>query len=262
MLVKKIEKWYKELKFDKKYDEAFYDLVKRRAENFDMEFGDDGESNLLLCLYKCEALWQKYQYIGISYDIFLDTMADIVRWTEVWTKINNKLSFNEVSWINLHFDLKLYKLGRLQFEMAKSRYSSPEDNLYMDDNVLKIHIPREGALDNAACIESIRMAGEFFKKYFPKFKYEKIICSSWLLDPTLSEHLGENSNIIKFQKLFKNIDAEKSTVIFKFVYSWDTEEKNIPNLVPFNDFSSKIKDAYLRGKDFYSGVGIIKSEYM
>ena len=32
MLVKKIEKWYKELKFDKKYDEAFYDLVKRRAE--------------------------------------------------------------------------------------------------------------------------------------------------------------------------------------------------------------------------------------
>ncbi len=69
-----------------------------------------------------------------------------------------------------------------------------------DDN-LSAHIPATGKLDDQACKNSIARAIEFFTQHFPNHNWRAIECISWLMDPQLAK-LGENSNIVKFQRNF------------------------------------------------------------
>lgn len=50
--------------------------------------------------------------------------------------------------------------------------------------------------------ESFRRAREFFPRHFPHEPYRVITCGSWLLDPTLTDYLPEDSNIVRFQRRF------------------------------------------------------------
>jgi hypothetical protein len=87
--------------------------------------------------------------------------------------------------------------------------------------VLSVHIPDfSGPMSPEACDASIAAAREFFPKHFPDDRVEYAVCSSWLLDPRLREHLRPESNIIRFQDRFQLSDgAWDSTVgIMQFVF--------------------------------------------
>jgi hypothetical protein len=64
--------------------------------------------------------------------------------------------------------------------------------------VIDVHIPAGAKMDCNECIESYRMAIEFFPKYFPDKSFAGFVCSSWLLDPNLQEILPAESNIVRF----------------------------------------------------------------
>ena len=50
--------------------------------------------------------------------ITLDTLSDIERWMRKYREINGYWGFNQAEWMRRHFRQRLYKLGRLQFEMT------------------------------------------------------------------------------------------------------------------------------------------------
>ena len=259
-----IEQWYKKLKFPKKYDEEFYDALQQikisdaiTAENYNLK-EKDGKRNLLSYLYMCDELGSKYSERGINEDILLDTLGDIVIWTDTWSNLKNEMYLGEISWLNRHMNMKLFKLGRLQFCMAESELSIPDKGIKKGDNVIEIHIPEGEPLDIAECKKSIEMAKEFFAKYYPEYEYEYFTTHTWLLDKTLDELLKPDSNILKFQQLFEVVAEEKSDAILGYVFKWKTYREDMKNCVCNSGFAEKVKERIKNGGDFYENLGVIK----
>ena len=208
-----IQKWYSLLDFPQEFDGEFEEALKRievsantTIENYDLEC-TDGKRNLLSMLYLCEELERKYQSLGIDREVLLSSLHDLAVYTKVWTEVKGELYLGELGWLNRHFSVKIFELGRLQFATVNSRFDIPEFDIHIGDPVLEIHIPRGKSLDYTECDESFALAREFFDKHFPDFKYKAFTCSSWLLDDTLKKHLREDSNILAFAKRFTKISS-------------------------------------------------------
>ena len=259
-----IKKWYDTLGFSKKYDDEFNEALEQikisdaiSIDEYDLN-EKDGKRNFLSYLYMCEKLSADYKEKGISEDILIDTLKDVPRWTDTWSGLKNGLYLGELSWLKRHLSMKLFKLGRLQFCMGECEHDVPEYGLFKGDNVMEVHIPEEGPLDIEECKLSIERAKAFFEEYFPEFQYKYFTCHSWLLDKTLAEMLNENSNILKFQKLFDIPLADKSDAIFGYIFRWKADRNEIKSCPCNSGFAESIKKRALSGGAFFEGLGIIK----
>jgi hypothetical protein len=205
----------------------------------------------------CEALKERYAQKGIEEKILLDTLSDIGIWLDTWSEIKGELYLGELSWLKHHMSMQLFRLGRLQFCMGHCHNDYPQYDLKKGDPVIEVHIPADGALSMEACEESFAMAREFFAKYFPEFEYRYFTCHSWLLDTTLQAYLKEDSNIIRFQKLFTAVESEPSAAILRYVFKWNTNARNLKYAPVLSSFAQAIKKAFLAGTQFYETVGLI-----
>ena len=152
------------------------------------------KEQLILYLYAKFAvdLYPSYKNAGISDRIYFDTFSDFTIWFSHFIKKNRVVCLREEAWLNLHLKMKLFRLGRLQFEKDEMNHS------------IHVHIPEGKSLNPEACDISLRQAKTFFDGAYTVFD-----CESWLLSPFLSELLDENSNIIQFQKRFHIIRVNK-----------------------------------------------------
>ncbi len=241
-----IEKWYHALPFPEEYDRPFYELLNnvqltpcKIADYLQGQY-DCGE-NLLMFLYFCENLAKAYKEKGIEDAILFDTLEDLVRWTKIYTDATGKLGLEQVSWMGHHMQLKLFKLGRLQF--------------FRMENVLDVHIPQAGPLNYEQCVESFALAKEFFEKYIPEHHWEKFICHSWLLDPSMLPLLGENSNIEKFQTLFTPTSTNESDAAIRYIFGWYENRESVAQLTPKSGFAKRVQDHILSGGKLYEVAG-------
>jgi hypothetical protein len=241
--------------------------------------GDHAEAFYFLALLSgCPEMRRVHRARGVEAEVVAETVAD-VRWhVEANHRMKGRygVSARLADWLRLHFEGRLYSLGRLQFvhetfgdEVAAYRRDGgavtalageamelrrdglrnggsgitetegtwtpglritesqaighPIDPatgvvarepvtlelsewrpvLQAGDAVLDIHIPEAGPLTPQACAESIRRALEFFPRHFPDQPAARaLVCDAWLFDPELRDYLGEDSNIIRFQRQF------------------------------------------------------------
>lgn len=258
-----ITKWYNRLEFPKEYDEDFKVALERTriAEGVCYEDYDtactDGERNLLSFLYMCEATEKEYARRGISNEILVETLKDIVVYTRLWTEVKGYLYLGELGWLKRHLSVKLFRLGRLQFAIGAMRTDAPGYSLTTGDPILEIHIPEGSPMTVEACDESFAMARDFFKKYFPDYTYKAFTCGSWLLDDTLKDHLKASSNILAFADRFNKITSSESFGLLRYLFKWNTTPESLPDEHAATSFAQSIKDAVLSGKKFYSTFGVI-----
>lgn len=261
-----IRKWYQKLNFPKIYDGEFTEALKRipisdalTPENFDWGC-TDGQRSLLSVLFLCEGLSQRYAALGIPEAVLMDTLADIVRWTEVWSRLKGGLFLGELGWLRVHMHMKLFKLGRLQFCMGHAHGDIPGANIRQDDPVMEVHIPDAGPLDPEECDRSFAMAKEFFPKYFPDFPWTVFTCHSWLLDDTLEALLPERSNILTFRHRFTPVEKEPSDAVLGYIFGWRTTRGQV-RFLPAESALAKAVKAHIR-KDglFYEALGYIPKE--
>ncbi|MCD8049109.1 MAG: acyltransferase domain-containing protein [Clostridia bacterium] len=169
----------------RKFKILFYES----AETFFQIIDNEPEKEkLLLYLYVRFAadLHAKYAEAGISDKIYYDTFSDFTIWFNHCLKEKHTTGLAEARWLELHLKMKLFRLGRLQFEKDEKA------------NRLHIHIPEGSPLSPEECDKSLAQAEDFFDDSYTEFD-----CDSWLLSPALSEMLDENNRIIQFQKRFK-----------------------------------------------------------
>jgi hypothetical protein len=168
-----------------------------------------------------------YRELGIPEEIAQATLADLGRNVRVHRKREGIGGLGVAWWLMLHFRGVIYQLGRLQFERASMGSAISEKlreqgvDVHEKTPVLSIHIPDFcGPMSPEACDDSISRAREFFATYFPDDRFEYAVCNSWLLDPTLKQHLKQDSNIVRFQDRFQLSDGTwDSTVgIMQFVF--------------------------------------------
>ncbi len=145
----------------------------------------------------CEA-YSRYKANKIPERIYWDTFYDITLWCENCFKSTGKYGILDYDWLSRHVECKIFRLGRLQYELAQSEWDLPDkkEPIRKGDPVFSIHIPQGEKLDIISVKQSLGQAIQFFSEQRP------YICHSWLLFPGLSEVLEGNSNILQFQKLF------------------------------------------------------------
>ena len=260
---KTVEKWYLKLGFPKEYNREFYralDTVRVSDAVTVESFGegtDDGARNLLTFLYLCEGVAEKYAEAGIPEEILIDTLYDIVRWTNSYTEIHGRMYLGELGWLNRHMKLNLFKLGRLQFAMGGAEHGAEKYGLKKGDPVIEVHIPAGEKLSPEECKKSFDAAREFFGKYFPEYKWEYFTCHSWLLDPCL-DNLTEGGNILAFRDMFDVLVHEDSAAILRYVFKWNTNMLNLKSAVCPNAFAERLKKYALAGGELHESFGVIK----
>lgn len=147
----------------------------------------------------CE-VYEEYQKKGIADKVFDDTFYDITIWCEECYRKYGFYGIEEAMWVANSINMKLFRLGRLQFEpsVVEEEIAGEKVQLAKGSRVLNVHIPAGEKMDYEECMKSFKAAEEFFGD-----TYEAYMSDSWLLSPVLKEFLPAESNIIKFQNLFE-----------------------------------------------------------
>lgn len=74
--------------------------------------------------------------------------------------------------------------------------------LNQESDVLEIHIPENGPLNNLVTLQSFLEAKTFFQRHYPEHHAVAFACYSWMLNPQLKTFLGDQSNLVAWQEEF------------------------------------------------------------
>ena len=250
-----LRRWYRRLSFPSRYDDAFEALLGERETVVGETFGDDAAANILTALYRCELLQARYREHGIDETVLDATLRDIVIWTDTWYTLSGEFGVMEIHWLDLHLSFKLFRLGRLQFCAGKATHAIPEAGVAEGDDILEVHIPADGPMDLEECKASIAEARRFYAKFFPDHHYKSFTCHSWLLDRTLRQFLGEESNIMKFQSLFTIAHDDVADDVLKYIFRWDAKREQVATFEAKTKLAAAVKQHALNGGTFYCSLG-------
>lgn len=200
----------------------------------------------------CE-VYERYQEMQIPEAVYWDTFRDVALWCENCYAEFGEYGIDEYDWFFRHVELKIFRLGRLEFETMQSEWdlSTGGCSVKLGDPVINIHIPQGEKLNPAACRDSVKRAVKAFGKDIV------YICHSWLLYPGLKEILGPGSNILEFQNLFwlaqvDYLEREAEWRIF-------TKVREDIEAYPENTSLQRAAKEYLmKGKLLGNGIGILK----
>ena len=139
---------------------------------------------------------------GVDPSITAATLADVGRHFRLHRQTHDVFGLETGWFLSWHLAGSLYQLGRLQFALrppAAGETLPPGEPQWL----LDIHIPQTGPLLPTSVDAALRQAVEFFGSHFPDRPVRTALCSSWLLDPYLLEHLPPDANISRFQSRFE-----------------------------------------------------------
>ena len=108
------------------------------------------------------------------------------------------------------------------------------------------------------CDASFAAAKEFFAKYYPEFVYKCFTCHSWLLDRTLTNVLGDDSNIIRFQNRFTPVRNDESDALFGYIFGWKTTRYQALKVCCAGLLAVKVQKYARAGGKFYETLGWIQ----
>ena len=181
----------------------------------------DGVLPMLALLVTAPEVADWHARRGIPADVSAATLAELGQ--QIWV---HRLTFGTFGlhthgWLTIAWSGALYWLGRLQFNLQ------PDG----DGWVLSTHIPRSGPLTPESVDQAFTAAREFFAIHFPEYPVRAFVCSSWLLDPALTDALP-GSNLADFQRRWSLTDerqpGEADVLFFVFHRRGPTELDSLP----------------------------------
>ncbi len=163
--------------------------------------------NFYLYLRFSENLKKEYERRGYGESIFYDSILDLASSGRRLYERTGIFGISQPAgrlWFRRLFSLSIFRFGRLAFELIPAPCDAEVygEKICKGELCVTTHIPAFSKLDERLCEESYSAVREFLRKHFG-IKKPIIFCTSWLIHPFLSEVLGEESGIVKFQRKFK-----------------------------------------------------------
>lgn len=157
--------------------------------------------HLLYLIAMTAHLKELYSTENIPEEIYDDSVLDL-KWKAQECKNLYGIWGISVAWWTVgFFQLRLFAIGRLQYELREFPYSVHENNISIEsgERYINVHIPSGKPLDHTECLDSYSRATAFFRN---RFSLERVIfgCESWLLSPDLLSILSAESRILAFMK--------------------------------------------------------------
>ncbi len=242
-----IARWYFLLRFPHFWDDA----VLEAAKPFDPQGKNvDPMGNLLALLADCPRLHLAYREKGIPEAVFWDTVADIRQWALNCRRETGVFGLVETDWLRRHMEMRLFRLGALQFCMAPAHAEDPKGRFAQGDPILEVHIPQSADLSPDAVRASFLEAEAFFSRHFPEYSYRYFTCHSWMLGAALQGLLKPDSGILRFAALFDTVQQEPSDSALRYVFAlYDGPETSL---------QKNIRSYLAAGKRLQDGFGVLE----
>ena len=163
-------------------------------------------------------------------------------------------TFEESTAAFLGHPVKNFRIAREKESFSKSEW---ELILKPEDDVINVHIPRKTNLSPEYVRKAYQEAREIVARSYPDYTPKIFQCSSWLMDPTLTELLGKESRISQFGApylRYPNKSAGKE--VFSFVFRPD-DAKDLTQLPENTTLERKLKEMYLQDKFIYAYTGFL-----
>ncbi|MCK9480128.1 MAG: acyltransferase domain-containing protein [Firmicutes bacterium] len=134
--------------------------------------------------------------------------------------------------------------------------SSWSEVLRAGDPVLSVHIPARLSLAPDVCDASYKHAAEIFRKHYPEFDFRAMCCFSWMMDPSLYDVIGKQTNLTMFLDRYIKFPAKsRGTGVMSFVFL--SEVQIPPEKMPENtSLQRSVKAHYMAGKYIYEQGGV------
>ncbi len=206
---------------------------------------DIGGFKRLCSMLRCALrIRETYHRLGISEEIYVDTMAAFSRFVRENMASYGFYGFNRGFWTTRQVSAKLFRIGQLEYELTV------KDGV----KVVSLHIPTDVDLRPEVLRPSLASGLQEFYRIFPEYVGQPVYCHSWLLSPQLKDFLPEGSNILKFQELF---EIQADTVPGNDVLLWVFKNPRLPREeFPENtSLQRKLKRFLLDGGQFLEGKG-------
>jgi hypothetical protein len=201
---------------------------------------------LYVMLYSALETYNIYQSKGIGYDIFIDTMKAFSRFMLETKKKSGIYQFDRGFWIYRQLSAVLFRLGSLEYEIAKLE----------GEDVISIHIPSDALLTKDAIAESLKQSKTFFKAYFNIEGY-RYYCKSWLLSPRLKDVLNPDARLLIFQSFFEDYTFYEDDLQCLY-WVFDTRDQDFSKLKTDTTLQKNLKAYLLKGNKIGSAKAFIK----
>ena len=199
--------------------------------------------------------YECYRERNVDEKIYWDTFYDLTICCENCFQQFGEYGINEYKWFFRHIECSIWRLGRLEFEEMSVCWREIDENTEIQEYipVLNVHIPQGEKLELSAVKASFGQAFQRWGSQIP------IICDSWLLYPGLAEILPAESNIIKFQKLFRimRVDFDGGEAQRRIFGRLSEDPADYPEAT---SLQKKAKEYLQEGKQLGSGLGILQVE--
>ncbi|WP_033125795.1 acyltransferase domain-containing protein [Eubacterium sp. ER2] len=208
--------------------------------------GEDplGIKILTLMLICCGETWRSYQSLGISGDIYIETLKCFTRFINEHQESYGVFGFDRDFWTMRQLAARLFRLGTLEFELT-------EDG---EGKAVHVHIPSDADLSPEARHRSYDMARDFIARFSPAYKGAPFLCTSWLLSPALRECLPKGSRIRSFQDEYEVTDVFSEPDSF-LTWVYKRPDIPLPDLPEGTSLQRNLKKYLLAGGKVGEGKG-------
>lgn len=183
-------------------------------------------------LASLDALTEFHRQRGVPDDISRETIAALPAAMREHRISTGKPGLDATGWFVWLFRGSHYRVGRLTV-LPLRLLTAPDPRFWYDDKtaeamgvgfrrddpVLSLHIPTSGPLGTDECDIALARPATAFDLWFPEGPPRLAICTSWTLDPQLTDYLPPESNLAQWQRRFTLVpDAKDSDFIMRFVF--------------------------------------------
>lgn len=213
---------------------------------------------LLFLSHAFVALYGVYLENGYSEELYYGAANDLISKARECENMHGEKGIRPFNWFRNWFTLKRFALGRLQYGIDKTYpldlYEKCGYKVDKGDFVLDCHIPSDGPLTEEMCLNSYKLAYDFFKNRFPD-GVMRVVCSTWLFTPAHLHVLGKNS-----QRFASDFDIVFTTSSDNFDEGWrvfNQIDMSDPDSLPVDTSMQRRFVEYMKsGGKFGSGYGV------
>lgn len=171
---------------------------------------------------------------------------------DIYKRGYESVRISQMLWASYFINLRIIEVGSLQYELVTKNPITKEN-----EECIKMHVPKGASLKEKDVRSSIRKSTYEIERYF-NVKDINYYIESWLLSPEVLDLLDDNSNILKFSKLFSiKVLGECTRDILDFVFN-DVYIKDYNLLVCKTSLQMKLKRLLINKKEIHIGIGKLK----
>lgn len=171
---------------------------------------------------------------------------------DIYIRGYESVRISQMLWASYFINLRIIEVGGFQYELVSENPITKEKEM-----CIKMHVPKGASLKEEDVRSSIRKSTYEVERYF-NVKDINYYIESWLLSPEVLALLDDNSNILKFSKLFSiKSMGECTRDILDFVFN-DVYIKDYNLLVCKTSLQVKLKSLLINKKEIHIGIGKLK----